>query len=177
MEKYLCFDIGYVKPGIVLIIKDLTDNTLNIEVFENIKFTSNLDSISILEYFFSQKINYVILEQQLTNKNISLMQFIHGYSIAKGIKVIIKRPFSCLREKDEKKTTRSLKKNFSIDYLNSVLLDNNLNKKYIAKDSDICDAINLGLLQIYSINKKNINTLDIKIKKITHLRFALVTQN
>jgi hypothetical protein len=170
IEKYLCFDIGFVKPGVVLILKNIEDESLNIEVFENIKFITNTDSISILEYFFSQKIDLVILEQQMTLRNTSLMQFIHGYCLGKGISVIIKRPISYLREKEEKVIRRSDKKAFSVNYVNNILKKNNMEKRYLIKESDVCDAINIGLSYIYGITKKNMYNIDIKIKKISHHR-------
>lgn len=168
-KKYLCFDIGYVKPGIVLITQNVKNQILKIEVFDNIQFKTNLNCVSILDYFFSQKINCVIIEQQITMKNVSLMQFIHGYSLGKGIDVVIKRPMASLRTKIENENvSRSVKKGFSVNYLNNLLLDNKIKKKYLLRDSDICDAINLGLMYIYDLNKKNINNTEIKIATISH---------
>lgn len=169
-EKYLCFDIGFVKPGVVLILKNIEDKSLSIEVYENIKFTNNTDSISILDYFFSQKINLVVLEQQMTLRNTSLMQFIHGYCLGKGVKVVIKRPISYLRERVKSEAKRCDKKAFSVNYVNNILKNNSMEKRYLIKESDVCDAINIGLSYIYSITKKNMYDIDIKIKKISHHR-------
>lgn len=168
-KKYLCFDIGYVKPGVVLITQNMENQKLKIEVFDNIQFKTNLNCVCILDYFFSQKITAVIIEQQITMKNVSLMQFIHGYSLGKGIDVVIKRPMASLRTKIKDETiSRSIKKGFSVNYLNNLLLNNKIKKKYLLRDSDICDAINLGLMYIYDLNKKNINTVEIKIDSISH---------
>lgn len=173
-EKYLCIDIGFVKPGFVLISKNKINNSINIEIYENIKFNTIKDSIFILDYFFSQKVNTVILEQQIINKNISLMQFIHGYSLGKGVDVVIKRPFSYLRNKVvDEIITRTIKKQYSVNFFNNILKRNNIEKEYKLKDSDICDAINIGLLYIYSLNKKNIDVVIIKINKIIHKKILL----
>lgn len=172
IERCLCIDIGFINPGIALLIMNKKTKRLNIRVYEDVKFNSVTDSEYILNYFFSQKIDTVILEQQLVSKNIALMQFMHGYSLGKGIKVIIKRPISFLRIKNEgEKVTRSIKKNFSISYLNNTLEKNSIDKRYSSKDSDICDAINLGLSYFYSLNKKNINNVEILIDKILHCKF------
>lgn len=169
-RKYLCFDIGYVKPGIVLITQNMNTKRIKIEIFDNISFKSNIDCVCVLDYFFSQKITTVVLEQQMTMKNISLMQFIHGYSLGKNVNVVIKRPMAYLRSKTpEEKTSRSVKKGFSVEYLNNLLDKNGIKKKYLLRDSDICDAINLGLIHIFELNKKNKNIVDIKIDTISHL--------
>lgn len=109
----------------------------------------------------------------MTLRNTSLMQFIHGYCLGKGMKVIIKRPISYLREKGSEESRRSCKKAFSVNYINNILKNNNMTKRYLIKESDICDAINIGLTFIYSITKKNMNNIDIKIRKISHHRLQI----
>ncbi|QKE44516.1 putative Holliday junction resolvase [Yalta virus] len=169
-RKYLCFDIGYVKPGIVLITQNMKNNRIKIEIYDNISFKTNLDCVCVLDYFFSQKITAVVIEQQVTIKNISLMQFIHGYSLGKNVNVVIKRAVSYLRSKQsEEKTSRSIKKGFSVEYFNNLLSKNGIKRKYLLRDSDICDAINIGLIHIFDLNKKNMNSVDIKIDNISHL--------
>lgn len=172
----MCFDIGYVKPGIVLIKQNNETKKLSIDVFENVQFDNNVNSVSVLDYFFSQKINKVIIEQQLTIKNVSLMWFIYGYSLGKGIDVVIKRPISFLRDKiKNEKVTRKIKKEFSVNFINKILESNKILKRYILKDSDICDAINIGLVHVFNLNKKNINDTQIVIESVDH--YVLVYDN
>lgn len=159
----MSIDIGYKNPGIVIIEKQ--EENVKLKIYQKIIITTNKDIVPYLDYFFSQNINYLIIERQITPKNISLMQFINGYATANKIEVIIKNPISTIRPTVQK-VTRTEKKKFSVMLLNKYINDSLLDKKFKMKDSDICDATNIGLSFLFSINKKNLQDISIKIIEI-----------
>lgn len=161
--KILSIDIGYQNPGIVIIERN--KENVKLKIYQKIKFNVVKDSIPYLDYFFSQKIDYVVVEKQISPKNISLMQFINGYCSAKNIKVIIKNPISTLRPKVEK-VSRSEKKKFSVLLLNEYIYNSDLEKKFLMKDSDICDAVNIGISFLYDLKKGDLKKDLIKITEI-----------
>lgn len=165
MKKILSIDIGYKNPSYVL---SYYNNNIfkKIIIFKNIKYSKYEECLKYLEYFFSLKIDEVIVEKQyLYSKNLCLMSYIHGFFSAKEIPVFIVNPISIIRPNKQIKS-RSVRKNFSVNIINEILINQNLNYKFLCKDNDICDALNLAFYHI--CNKKKDYMLDFnkRIKKI-----------
>lgn len=168
MKKILSIDIGYKNPSYVLSFYN--NNILKkIIIFKNIKYSKYEECLKYLEYFFSLKIDEVIVEKQyLYAKNLCLMSYIHGFFAAKQIPVFVLNPISSIRP-DKHIKTRSIRKKFSINIINGILKNQNLNYKFLSKDNDICDALNLLFFHIYNKNKEYISNFDIPIKKIVFM--------
>lgn len=149
----LSIDIGYTSPSFVT-INYKEDIVRDIIIYDNISYKNYLDSVIYLKYFISKKPDLVLIENQHTNKNISLMKFFEGYFMGSGINVILRRPIAHLRQNKEIKT-RSVKKRFSVELFNLICSKQNLDIKFKCSESDICDAINLSLYYIYGLKKKN----------------------
>lgn len=165
MKKILSIDIGYKNPSYVL---SLYDNNMfkKIIIFKNIKYSKYEECLKYLEYFFSLKIDEIIVEKQyLYPKNLCLMSYIHGFFAAKQIPVFVLNPIANIRP-DKHIKTRSVRKKFSINIINKILKNQNLNYKFLSKDNDICDALNLVFYHIYNKKEEYLEKFDIQIKKI-----------
>lgn len=163
-EIILSIDIGYVKP--VFVLSYYNDNCFDkILIFNNFKFKYYTDSIKYLKYFFSLKPTKVLIEKQfIYSRNVSLMTFIHGFYVACNIPVIIVDPISKIRP-DKTKSTRTIRKQFSVNIINKILQTQNYDYNFKLKDNDICDALNIVLYNKFNdkdyIEKYNIPINDI----------------
>lgn len=153
MLNILSIDIGYKKPSFIII--NYKNKTItNISIYNKIQIENiHLDVPCILNYFISKKINLVIIENQLSLKNVKLMSFIHGYFMAQNIETLIKQPIAYLRP-DKSNSNRSTKKQFSVNCLNSILQKQLYNLRFTQNDSDICDSTNLALYYLHSMEEK-----------------------
>lgn len=183
IKRILSIDIGFKNPAFVIIaVEENKENIKNIKfinIYTNLEIKDiQIDTSFILEYFISEKIDIVIIENQFTLKNSKLMSFIQGYCSAKKIKTIIRQPISNLRNNKIFKN-RSLKKGFSVDCLNTILNSQNINIKFLKKHSDICDAINICLFYLYELknnrrDKDFLNNYNIPIEIIKFIRLKII---
>lgn len=179
----MSIDIGFKNPSFIIINYEENKNYIdNIFIYKNIIINNVKDISFFLNYFISKKINKVIIEKQFMGRNINLMYYIYGYFNAKNIEVIIKNPIACLLNKNkDKESTRKIKKTFSVDTLNKILKQNNLNHNFSYTENDICDAVNICLNYLYSkYNKKNkenfLNNFSIKILNLNFVSLETITE-
>lgn len=173
--KILSIDVGLVSPSFVILEKD--NEEICIFIYSGISFQKITDSKVFLNYLISQNLDLVLIEQQNSmsgSTNSHTMGFLQGFFESKDIEVKIVAPIANLR-KDKTDKRRSTKKKFSIDLANRLL---NLEKdKFQAKDSDISDAINMGLLYFHKEKSKEytsknfIEKFDFKIKNKVIFKF------
>jgi hypothetical protein len=166
MEVILSIDIGYIKPAFIL--SYYKDNQFEkILIFNKFVFKHYIDSLKYLKYFFSLNITTVLIERQyIYSRNIALMTFIQGYFMALNIPVIIVEPIARLKKGV---TSRTLKKAFSVNLINTILINQNFRYIFKQKDHDICDAINIALYYIHKKYKKDLDYIkdfDIPIENI-----------
>lgn len=159
----LSIDVGLVKPGFVLL--DSSTEGVSISVYNNLTFKNMSGAVPVLDFLSKKKLDFVVIEFQSFGKNVSFAYFLQGFFLAKNINVIFKQPFACLRHNKEKKT-RSVKKQFSVDYTNKLLEISGLPLRFKQEESDFCDAINVGLSFIFKLKKRNYLSMDIKILKL-----------
>lgn len=161
----MSIDIGFIKPAFVL--SYYKDNVFDkILIFQNIKIKHYYESFKYLNYFFSLNINKVIIEKQyMYSRNVALMTYIHGFFMAHNIPVFIVDPIAKLRIKDNQKTTRTIRKRFSVNIINNILFKQNFEYTFKQKDNDVCDALNLVLYNVYN-NKDYEHNYNIPIKNI-----------
>lgn len=177
MIKILSIDVGCVKPGFVI----LETTGLEISIISyDLRFDKDVDRIAILNYFISKNIDMVIIEKQSQVViNVGVMNYIHGFFDAKGVPVVICNPFAHIR-KDKSDKSRAAKKSFSVTVFNDILINSDLEDKVLKKsESDIADAINIGLLYLHNTtSKKNSsNTFieEFKYKIVSFIRQDLET--
>lgn len=99
------------------------------------------------------------------SRNVALMTYIHGFFMAHNIPVFIVDPIAKLRIKDNQKTTRTIRKRFSVNIINNILFKQNFEYTFKQKDNDVCDALNLVLYNVYN-NKDYEHNYNIPIKNI-----------
>lgn len=164
--KILSIDVGLINPGFVILDKD--KEGISIIIYSEIRFQKIIESKDFLNYLISQNLDLVLIENQNKmsySSNSHTMGYIQGFFESRGIDVKIVAPIANLRiDKTDKR--RCVKKNFSVDLANKLL-----NTNFKSSDSDLTDAINLGLLHFHKLESNNpktfINGFNIKIKNIT----------
>lgn len=161
----LSIDIGYLRPA--FIVSYYKENIFDkILIFRDITIKHYDDSFKYLKYFFSLNINKVIIEKQyMYSRNIALMTFIHGFFIAHNIPVFIVDPIAKLRIKNHQANTRTIRKKFSVDMINNILIKQKFEYSFKQKENDICDALNLVLYNVYGNKDYELN-YNIPIKNI-----------